>query len=408
MLADITSFIKDTVTSSNISSSTQPDSLISPRIGQEDAIRISDEISEHYDTLQSEIKGLQYAKEVVIQETQIHANKLQQELHELQEDFSQQIALLTEEVNGKIAQLQSERDSEIAKMTTKNDKMMQETLAEKQKLEKQLLGLEQDKNEYEKRKDLRRSKKDAPGEARWKVRLENVKKQISEVRRKTKSLSDFLGNTQKEVEKTTKKLKENCNKLIDLEKKKIEALEKSRDSEIEKKSERIKDLQRDTLTLTHNIEAQIDQIKVALAEFEEAKIPWDVETSTLIGIPTYIVSQKVKNESRYLLFPPVIAEEHKGLAVTIGSALGFSSLGSRINSLLRPRSKCFEIIFNSLKKELEKDESLEGTVSQIATSKNLLTLPEFQGRLRNGLEQLEDKGWIKPEERDAILMQHAG
>jgi len=405
MLTDMISFIKDT-TRSNTSSSTRPDSLITPRISQEDAIRIGDEISEHYDTLQSEIKGLQYAKEVVIQETQIHADKLEQELHEMQEDFSQQIALLTEEVHRKIAQLENEQDSEIAKMTTKNDRGMRETLAEKQKMEKQLLKLEQDKNEYEKRKEIRRSKKDAPGEIRWKVRLENVKKQISEVKRKTKSFSDLLNNTQKEIEKTTKKLRENCDALVDAERKKIEALEKSRNSEMEKKSEKIKDLQRDTLTLTNNIEAQVDQIKLALAKFDEAKAPWDIETPTLIGIPTYIVGQKTKNENRYLLFPPAIAEEHKGLGATIGSALGFSSLGSRINSMLKPRSRYLEKIFNSLRKELEKHETLEDTVNRVATSKNLIILPDFQERLRNGLEQLEDRGWIKPEEKDAILPQH--
>lgn len=407
MLADIVSFIKDTATSNNISSSSQPDSLIPPRISQEDAIRINNEISEHYDTLQSEIKGLQYAKEAVIQETQIQVSKLQQELREMQEDFSQRIALLTEKTNEKIAQLQSERDSEIAKMSTKNDKRMQETLSEKQKLEKQLLKLEQDKSEYEKRKDLRRSKKDVPGEARWKVRLENVKKQISEVRRKTKSISGLLNNSRKEIEKATKKLREKCARLVNLEKRKIETLEKSRDSETEKKSEKIKGLQHDTLILTHNIEDQIDQIKLALTEYEEAKIPWDIiENPTLIGIPTYVVGQKIKNENRYLFFPPVIAEEHKGLGMTIGSALGFSSLGSRINSMLRPRSKYFEKIFNLLKNEMERDETLECTVNQIAKTKNLTILPEFLERLRNGLEQLVDTGWIKPEERDAILSQH--
>jgi hypothetical protein len=278
---------------------------------------------------------------------------------------------------------------------------------EKQELEKQLLRLEQDKNEYEKRKDLRRSKKDEPGEVRWKVRLENVKRQISDVRRKAKSLSNLLSNTQKEIEKTTKKMRESYTRLINLEKEKIEALEKSQDLEIKEKSKRINDLQQNTLILTHNIEAQIGQIRLALAEFEYAKTQWEIEAPTLIGIPIYIVGQKVKNENRYLLFPPVIVHEHKGLGMTISTTLGVSGFGSRIKSILRPRSKSFEKLFNSLRKELEKDEAFEVTVNQIATSKNLITLPEFQERLRNGLKQLEDEGWIKPEERDAILSQRA-
>ena len=86
IITDIMSFLKDAKTSTS-SSATQSDSFIRPKMDQENAIRVTNGISEHYDALQSEVKGLQYAKEVIIQETQIHTHRLQQELREMQEDF---------------------------------------------------------------------------------------------------------------------------------------------------------------------------------------------------------------------------------------------------------------------------------------------------------------------------------
>lgn len=402
MLSDVMNFVKDTEAIATFSAS-QSDFFIQPKVDKENAINTVNVILEHYDKLHSEIKGLHYAIETVIQETQVHANRLQRELQEMQQDFNQQIVDLSGKVGEKTAELETKRVSEIERMTANSKRKTDSMLAEKKELERQLLRLEQDKNEYEIRKDLRRSKKDKPGEARWDVRLRQVKKQISEVKGKVDFLSNLIVTTRKENEKTTKKLSDSYRKLVDGEKTKVSNLEKSRDLKIKEKNEEIKELQQSTFALTKNIKTLIGQITLASSRIEEAEIPWETETPTLIGIPLYVICHKVGDENRYLLVPPVVAQEYKGLVMRISTSLGVSSLRSRIDSLLKSRSKSIEKLFDSLRKELEEDKELEATVNQTGMSTNLMTLADFREKLGKGLEELEDEGWIKPKEKEAVL-----
>jgi len=402
MLSDIVDFLKDMKAVPD-SSASQSSSFIQPKIDNENAVRTADEILGHYDRLQSEIKGLRYGMEMVNQETKVHVSKLQQELQEIQEDFNQRMVDLSKRIEEKTTELGNERDSEIERITMKKNRKIDEVLAEKRGLERELLRLEQDKNEYEKRKALRKSKKDKPGEARWEVRLKHAKKQISRTKGKQKSLSNLIMKTEKGTDKATKKLSDDYRKLVDREKMKIVDLEKSRDLRMKEKNEEVAELQRNTLALTRNIEALIEQINVVVSRIEEGTIPWETETPTLIGIPLYIICHKVGNENRYLLFSPAIAQEYRGLMMRISATLGVSSLESRINSLLKPRSKNIERLFSSLRKELGKDRELEATVNQIGMSNNLTNLVDFKEKLREGLDELEDEGWIEPEEKEAVL-----
>ncbi len=405
VLSEIMNFLKDSKAS--ISNSLQASPFIRPKTDKEDALKTGNEILDHYDKLQSEIKGLRYAMEATIDETKTHASKLQQELQQMQQDFNQQIADLTKTVNEKTSELENERDSEIERITAANNKKAYSILAEKNELEKQLLKLQQDKSEYEKRKDLRKSKKDKVGEARWKVRLQNVKKQISKVNGRTKALSGIIAKTQKETEKTTKKLTDTYNKLINEEREKIADLKEMRELKLEEKNEEIRELQQNTSVLTSNIERLIEEIKTASAKIEEATASWKITTPVLIGIPFYIIRHKVGNEVRNLIHSPVLAQEYKGLMMRIRATIGVSNLESRINSLLKPRSKQIQKLFSILERELEPDKELEAALNQIGASNNIMALVGFTEKLRKGLEELENEGWIKADEKETILRVYA-
>ncbi len=398
---DLTSFLRETKTIA-VSSTPWPDYFLPLRIDKENAIRIAEEILENLATLQVQIKGLQYAMEVVAEETRAHGDRLEKELKEIQDDFNQRISILSVTVREKTSKLEDERSSEISRITKNNDARIEETLAEKQELEKQLIRLEQDKTEYEKRRDLRRAKKDKPGEARWNVRVRQVKKQFSSVNGKVKSLSDRMTKTQKETEKATKKLNERYSKLIGEEKMRIVSLEKSRDLKIQEKNAETEELQEKTQVLTKNINGLIAQITLSMSEIEETMVPWETVSPMLIGVPIYLAGLQIDSEKKYLMFEPVIAQEYKGFALRIGTALGVSGLGSRISSFLRPRSKGIEKLVSLLRKALENDKELETDVDKVAAANNLIASGDFEKRLKKGLEELENEGWIKPNEKVAV------
>lgn len=401
MLLDMTSFLNETKATA-VESSSRPEEFLPPRIDSAGAVNIKETILEHRATLLSYIKGLQYAVEVVTQETQAHAERLQKELNEIQEDFGRQISTLTAAVNAKVSELENERSSELSRIAKNSSVRIDDALAEKQDLEKQLVRLEQDKSEFEKRRDLRKSKKDAPGEARWNVRVKQLKKQISVLNAKVKVLQDRIAKTRKDAEKAAKKLNDSYTRLVDEEKMKIARLEKSRDLKIEGKKDELDELQQNSLALTHNINGLIEQIRIASSVIGEMTIPLGTSKLTLIGVPMYVARFETEGEEAYFVFSPAVLQEKKGLALKIGTALGVSGLKSRMTSFLKPRSMSIEKLFVLLKKQLESEKELQRSLDEIAVKNNLIAMPEFEERLRKGLDSLESDGWIKPHEKEAV------
>ena len=402
LLSDVLAFIKDGQGKTGVVQG----SLIQPKIDVEKAADVGRRVLEHYRRLLSEMKGLQFAIDTVNGETEAHVGKLKLELEQLREDYEERISGVQVEVEKRVGDLERERDDKIEKVTVAHEKEVDARLAEKKKWELELLKLEQDKSEYEKRKELRKRKSDEIGEARWDARLKEVQNQISTVKGKTKALSDFISRTNKETEKSTKKLRDASQKLIDEEKKKITDLESLRDSEVKKKEGEIEELQRETLAITDKIEHLIDQKKERATIFQESAIPWKAEAPVLVSVPFYLIQYTAEKEKRYLVRPPVIAREHGGLVMKIRKTLKSYSLQSKIGTLLKSRSKALDKLFSSFEGKVQSDKGIEKNVSQLGVANNLLASADFRDKLKKGMEELEAEGWIKTEEKTAILKEY--
>ena len=396
LLSDMLVFIKDSQTkiSSPISTST---SLIQSKIDEEAVVRIGEKVLEHYTKLQSEIKGLQFAIDTVSEETKMHVGKLRRELEQTREQYENRISEVTAEVEKRLGDLEKERNEKIEKITMANEKEINTRLAEKRKWEQELLGLEQNKSEYEKRKELRKRKNDEVGEARWAAKLRDVQNQISTVKGKIKVLSDFINRSNKETEKTTKKLNDAYQKLIDEEEKKITDLENLRDSETAMKEKEIEELQQETLAIVDKIERLIEQKKDSSSMLKESTFPWKTEIPTLIYMPFYLIQYKAEKKERYRFHPPVVARRHEGFLMKIRKTFG------NYGTLLKPRSKSFKKMLTSFEEKLNSDVGAQRKLNQLGMSHNLLTSVEFKEKLTKGMEELEVEGWIKLEEKAAIL-----
>ncbi|MDH5447948.1 MAG: hypothetical protein OEY24_07520 [Candidatus Bathyarchaeota archaeon] len=396
LLSDMSTFIKDSRTGKN-TSFPEFTSLIQPKIDEENAVRISERVMEHYNTLQSEIKGLKFAIDTVNEETEIHIGKLRQELEQTREKYEGQISNVRVEVEKRTGELEKEREEKIEKITATNEKEVNTRLEERKKWEQELLRLEQNKSEYEKRKELRKRKSDEVGEARWDARLRDVQNQISTVKGKIKALSDFINRSSKETEKTTKKLHDTYQNLVDEEEKKITDLESLRDSEIDKNEKKIEEMGRETLAITDKIERLVEQKRERSSTLKEATIPWKTETLTLIHVPFYLIQYEVEKKKRHCIRPPIVARGHEGFVVKIRKTF------RRYSTLLKPRSKVLEKLLTSFEERLGSDKKVQRKMVQLGMSHNLLTSVDFKEKVRKGIEELEVEGWIKPEEKATML-----
>ncbi len=401
LLSDILSFIKES--RSKVDSTAKSTSLLQSEIDRETAVKIRDGLSEHYNKLQSEMKGLQFTIKVVNEETKRHVDKLQYELKQIRERYEEEISDVRAEVGKRKGELEKERDGKVDKIATTHEEEVRSRLEERRRWEQELLKLEQDKSEFEKRKELRKRKNDEVGEARWNARLRDVQDQISTVKGKIKALSDFVNRSNKETEKAMKKLHGTYQKLIEEEESKITELEKLRDVEIDKKEKEIGELKQATLTITDKIERLIELKRERAAILKEATIAWTIETPTLIYVPFYLIRYEAEKGKRYNLRPPVIAKGRKGLAMKLRSLVKRAN----INALMKPRSKALEKMLASFEKALQNDTMLQKNLNQLGTSHNLVASPGFKEKVKKGMEELEVEGWIKPEEKTTVLDQVA-
>ncbi len=401
LLSDMLVFLKEEKTTTNLTSS-EAASSITPKISQEKSVRIREEIQEHYNTLESEVKGLQFTISTMTEETSKHADKLRAEEKHIQERYTDEISRETARVKKKKEELEKERDEKIGKITAGHKEEIEARRREKKKWEQELLKLEQNKSEFQKRKALRKQKGDEIGETRWAVKLRDVQNQMTSVKGKIKALSDFINRNIKETEKTTKDLRATCKKRLDKEEKKIFDLENSRTLEVEKKRKQRDELEQETLGITDKIERLIDQKRERSSMLKEAAIPWKTNAPTLVHVPFYLIRYETEKERRHLVRPPAVARGHEGLAVKIRKIGSVLRPGSKMSALLKSRSKAIEKIFTDFEGKLESDREVQKAINQIDASSNLLNSADFKEKVRKGMDELDVEGWIKPEDKETI------
>ena len=79
------------------------------------------------------------------------------------------------------------------------------------------------------------------------------------------------------------------------------------------------------------------------------------------------------------------------------------SLESKINTLMKSRSKALERTLSSFEEMLNQEKGTRRTLSHLGKSHNLLTSTGFKAKVMKGVDELEAEGWIRPEEKATVL-----
>ncbi len=355
-------------------------------------------------SIQSEIAGLHYAINVLDRETEFHEQKIANEIEQISETFEDQISALRLQVEERVNRLTTELSAKIQSIFQITEKELKAALEERTENEKKLEKLERDERVYQKRKQIRRSRRDEAGVTYWNHKIKVCKNKISEVKGKIKVLARFIERTRKQGELSAKKLEESYNDMFVQERKRISDLEAFRDSQIEETKREVDELESKTSAITEHIERLIDKKKLHASRLKETTIPWKPEGVTLITMPFYVFRYETDEKSRYHVHPPVIAMGYEGIIKKIQKTIWSFSLESRVKLLLSPSSRGLEEMFTSIFADrMRDDETLEKVVYEICSSNNLLHSKDFRETLTRGMGELKAEGWISREEQETIL-----
>jgi hypothetical protein len=383
---------------------TSPATSLSPTLNKELAEIAAENLVQSWMQIQSEIKGFQYAINVLNGEAETHEEKILQEIDQIQEAYETELSHIRPEVNQKIEKFISERETKMKWISRTKERELHRKLYDKKKLVNQLKKLELRSVEYKKRKEIRNKKGDKVGVARWSYKIKGCEKEVSLTKRKLQIISKTLDRTNREYEVALKKLNDTYQDMIEREKRAVIELESQANSETKAKKDEMNELQAETLAIVTLIKQLKERKQQQASNLKAVTISWKPDETTLVYVPFYLVGYKSKRKLRYRTYPPAVAMDHSGILTKMQRAFRKYSLESRMNLLLHSPSKALDKMLSSaFIRKMKNDKKLSVKLQTMGRSNNLLYLPESKEKLRRGLEKVRKEGWIKPEEKSKIL-----
>jgi hypothetical protein len=387
---------------------TEQVALVPPKLNEKDASKMAENAVNLWRQIQSEIKGLQYAINVLDEETSFEEEMILKEIEHIRELYETKIAPLRPVVEKKIDNLLLKRDAKIARIDKALERKLAAKLRQKRRHERELERLERGLIEYKKRRKMSRRRGDEISASKWEHRIQAYQAKLSETRRKLQSVSELIERIQRQGELEVQKVKADYQLLIENERKKLLDLEAARQLEIESRKRQIEEMKMEASLIADHIRRLIELKRSEASRIKEVTIPYKVKETTLLCLPFYLVRYETREKARYLAFPPVVAMDFKGIVIKLQKALRRFSLQSRIRLLLHPKSKTLEeMLRKTLLEKICKDNLLEKAVYELGVSNNILSNAAFKENLANGLEELLNEGWIIREEKSDLLETYA-
>ena len=405
LLSDVLAYFQQSQTQRKTvkTSSNQLPSHLVPVIDEATATDVGLKIVTQCNRLQSDIESFKIAVKTMNDETARHVGKMEQETEEVQETYRQRISDARAHANEQKEKLEKELDEKLQKISRTHEQEMKLQLSEKRKLSRQLLKLEESRAECERRKKLRKMKKDEVGETRWDTRLHNIRSQISLEKGKLKASSRLIARMNKEIDRTTKRLRYEYRKQAEEEDRKVGELENTLTKEIGKRQAAMSELQKQTQTIVDKIRGLEEIDKQEISRLERATLPWKTEGYTLLYVPFYAIQYSTDKNERLSFYFPVSTQVSVGLGGKIRKAISRSNLHTRMMRILRPRFKALKSALIKLEAKSEKWKPLREQIETLKTTKNLLQSTQFKQSVRRGVEDLVKEGVIRDKEKTTLL-----
>jgi len=336
--------------------------------------------------INAEVKGLQYALEVLDEEIEFHERMLLNEAELLKAKCEAEIAGLQPEVEKNIEKLKLKRDAAAAHVSKDTEKKTAVLEKKREKYLQKLQGLEQRKGSVQKTRSHTYT-------------LERYDREINSVRKEIRLLSSMIESARMESDKNVKKVEEEFRNAAALEEGKIKKLNSTYEAKIGEKKKQIVNMASETAAIAKSFKSLMEEMKRTASVFKEQIVTnWKLDDPTLVCVPIYIAGYVKGNEERYSLFSPVTVSEDMSVLQELRQMLTLA-LEPRLKILMRPASnELHELISSVVVKKMQSEEAFREDTTSLCRENNLLERVDFQKTFSEGLAEAEQKRWITAEE----------
>ncbi len=382
--------------------------LAPPRIDQQAAIESAKQVSSLSRQIQSEIRGLEYVRNLLGQTARFHEQMILKEIEFVREAYEHEISKFRPAVEKRVDQLLKERDARITKMNRILGNELRAKEGERERRERELQRLELSRADYLKRRETRKRRRDKIGETVWEHRIRIYENRIDEAKSRIRVLSEFIEKTRRQKDADTDKLRYGYQALIDQEKKKITDIEIQRDRNMEAKQMEIDKLKQATISIIGQIETLMERKRMQEGELKKLAIPLQFEDATLLCLPFYFICYQAGEKTQIQVFSPFKVTSSQGivktLQKTIRSLRPSSTLALFLQSRSRALTKMFDFVFEE---KMKSDKILSESLLQSAASSNVLTRHNFKETLMKGVKELKAEEWISQSQGEALINVYA-
>jgi len=370
--------------------------LVPSEIDETTAAETCEAVTNCLKRIYANVKGLQYALEVLNEEVEFHERMILNEIELLKEKCETEVASLKPEVEKNIEQLKLKHDMAIAHILKAAEKEVAVLEKKHEKYMRKLHVLEQKKENILNKRSTTRTTYQT-------YALERYDREINDAKKEIRVLSSLIENVKKEVNKSAKKVEEEFRVAAVLEETKIKKLNNTYEAKIGEKKKHITKMTSEASVITKAFASLTDEMKREASVFkEQIAINWKLDYLTLMCVPIYMTGYVKDSEERYSLFSPMTISEDSSVLQELLKMLAFTS-EPRLKLLMRPRSnEMHEMLSSSVIKKMYSEETFREKMNRICRANNLLELEDFEKTLNEGLIEAEKKHWITAEEAATV------
>jgi len=368
--------------------------LISPATDEAAVLAMTKELEDLQSKFIGEVKELNEIIKLLDLKTKEFLEMLRKEAKETEQRFSKSIEEAKVALENKTSQINREYTG---KITETSSRFEQETLAS----QKEIIALEKTQEQLaaeiehcEAEIKTATINKDDVTEQKWKEKRSALKKELSEILKRTKVVAEKIKKIDENKKHAIFQLKSENDAKIKEASKDLMAVEASRDAEISIFQSEMEKLEE----LTTNIIKQIDQLakmrEATIAEFENLGVQQKKASSSLVHMPFYLIRYQSGPNRRYTFFAPSLVGS-VGVGAKLRSAIG----KTKISQLFQPRSKKIVSLLNKFAVLLEEDIAFGSEINEACHKANLLSAENLRQSIETGLNKLKEDGWLSEQER---------
>jgi DNA repair exonuclease SbcCD ATPase subunit len=348
--------------------------------------------------LKEEVQVLYKSMKLLNGQTQNFAKELRGQIKAVKEEFDKQIKEQQAITKSKVKSINEGFDEKIKGLAKDFERKLLPLQKEKIKLEKAEERLKNKIERYKLDAKTCAAKKDFVGERKWKEKISQNKREISEIEKKIKNVKTEIDKLEESKSEENFRLRSELEAKINEAKKDLFELEAARDAKIEVYNQKMEKIEGLTLAITEKINKVAKMRTASLSEIENLGMEQKQRTMTLAYMPFYIVCYQFDLKNRYVLFPPSTVNSIS-FSAKIKGALGMV----KIKQLLTPRFEALKRFLSRVPSMIGQNPAFEREIFEAGNRLNLLKHGATKERIGAALKRFMEEGWLSEKDYENFI-----